>query len=370
MKRTLTICLILGAGLALGTAACRGKSPEASVAASEETGRQSLSLSPEAVAAAGLRTERAETRSFSVPISAYGVVQFNPRSHYHLTARVPGRIEEIFAFEGTRVKAGQRLLTFYSPDFLAAESELLQMLERQKMAQRSGDTDDRVMADRMLDAAEKKLRFLGLAEEEIQGLKQKKETLLLLPIRSPIQGTINDCPAVTGNFVDAGTLLLEISDLGTVWVEARVFEKDIALLEAGLRAEVALAALPDEKFPGRLTVIGATVDEASRTAKAVVEVANTGERLKPGMSASVRLYPLRPTKVLAVPEAAARKVEGRDIVFVAGPDRTFTAREVKIGRTLEGFVEVLSGLAEGESVVTEGSLALKSELLKTSLEGE
>ena len=370
MKRTLTICLILGIALMVGMSGCRGKTSAPAETAVEEVPSQTISLSPEAVAAVGLKTERAEIRSFSVPISAYGVVQFNPRSHYHLTARVPGRIEEILAFEGTRVQVGQRLMTFYSPDFLAAESELLQMLERQKMAQRSGDTDDRVMADRMLDAAEKKLRFLGLAEEEIQGLKQKKETLLLLPIRSPIQGTINDCPAVTGNFVDAGTLLLEISDLRTVWVEARVFEKDIALLEAGLRAEVSLAALPDEKFQGRLTVIGATVDEASRTAKAVVEVANAGERLKPGMSASVRLYPLRPTKVLAVPEAAVRKVEGREVVFVAGPDRTFTIREVKTSRVLEGFVEVLSGLAEGESVVTEGSLALKSELLKTSLEGE
>lgn len=370
MKRPQTIGLILGIGLALGMSGCRGRTSAPAETAAEEALSPTIHLSPEAVAAAGLRTERIETRSFAVPLNAFGVVQFDPRFHYHLTARVPGRIEEILAFEGTKVRAGQRLMTFYSPDFLAAESELIQMLERQRLAQRSGDADDQAMSDRMLDAAEKKLRFLGLAEEEIQGLKQKKETLLLLPVRAPIQGTINDCPAVSGNYVEAGTLLLEISDLRTVRVEARVFEKDIAFLETGLRAEMTLAALPGETFSGRLTVIGSTVDEASRTAKAVIEVANIGERLKPGMSVSVTLYPRRPTTVLAVPEAAVRKVEGREVVFVAGPDRTFTAREVKTGRTLEKYIEVLSGLAAGEEVVTEGSLALKSEMLKKNLEGE
>lgn len=374
MKRTLArnalLFLILGIGfLAVGSACRRSSAPPAGNEA-EDVKTQTLSLSPEAVAAAGLKTERVEFRPMAVPINAYGLVQFDPRSHYHLTARVPGRIEEIFAFEGTRVNAGQKLLTFYSPDFLSSQSELLQMLERQKIAQRAGDADERSLADRMLDAAEKKLRFMGLAEDEIRALKDKKETLLLLPVRSPIRGTINEFSAVSGNTVEAGTLLLEISDLRTVWIEARIFEKDIAGLELGLKAEVTLSALPGEKFPGRLIVIGAAVDEASRTAKAVIEVNNPAERLKPGMSASVTLVPRTPTKVLAVPESAVRKIEGRDVVFVEAPERTFTVREVKPGRALEGFVEILSGLAEGERVATEGSLALKSELLKKNLEGE
>lgn len=370
MKKSTVILLIFGLGFLSGLLACRRTAPVPSQTEADEAKTQTINLSPEAVAAAGLKTERVESRPFAVPINAYGFVQFDPHFHYHLTARVPGRIEEIFAFEGTRVNTGQKLLTFYSPDFLSAQSELLQMLERQRIAQRSGDADERSLAERMLDAAEKKLRFMGLAEEEIRALREKKETLLLLPIRSPIRGTINEFSAVSGNYVEAGTLLLEISDLRTVWVEARIFEKDIALLEPGLRAEVTLAALPGEKFPGRLAIIGASVDEASRTAKAVVEVSNPAERLKPGMSASVTLFARKPTKVLAVPEAAVRKVEGRDVVFVEGPERTFTVREVKTGRTLEGFVEILSGLAEGEQVATEGSLALKSELLKKNLEGE
>lgn len=370
MRRNTLLCLVLGIGLLALGPSCRRKAAAPAGTEAEEAKTQTLRLSPESVAAAGLKTERVEFRPFAVPINAYGLVQFDPHSHYHLTARVPGRIEEIFAFEGTRINAGQKLLSFYSPDFLSSQSELLQMLERQKMAQRAGDADERSLADRMLDAAEKKLRFMGLAEDEIRALKEKKETLLLLPIRAPIRGTINEFSAVSGNYVEAGTLLLEISDLRTVWVEARIFEKDIALLEPGLRAEVTLAALPGEKFPGRLTIIGAAVDEASRTAKAVIEVSNPAERLKPGMSASVTLFPRTPTKVLAVPEAAVRKVEGRDVVFVEGPERTFTVREVKPGRALEGFVEILSGLAEGERVATEGSLSLKSELLKKNLEGE
>jgi membrane fusion protein, heavy metal efflux system len=370
MQKARIVILMAAMGLALIAAGCGTKSQEPQAAEDAEGSGQTIRLSPAGAAAAGLKTARAEMRSFSIPIDAYGLVEFNPRFHYHLTARVPGRVEEVLAFEGARVSAGQKLLTMYSPDFLSAQSEFLLMLERQKIGERGGSAQEQSMAQGMLQAAEKKLKFLGLGPEEIQNLKDKKEAALLLPVRAPIRGVVNECPVVAGSSVEAGTLLLEISDLSTVRVEARVFEKDIARLEPGLRADISLAALPGEKFSGRLAVVGATVDEASRTVKAIIDVPNTGERLKPGMSASVTLFPRTPTKVLAVPESAVRKVEGRDLVFVAGPDGVFAASEVKVGRTLEGFVEILSGLAEGQEVATEGTLALKSEMLKKNLEGE
>lgn len=350
-----------------------GCGPKAAAPAPDETreaASPAVSLTSESAALAGLKTARVESRPVTVPIKAFGVAEFDPRFHHHLTSRVPGRIEEILAFEGTRVRAGQTLLTLYSPDFLTAQSELVQMVERQRAAEKGGDAEERKLVQGMLDAAEKKLRFMGLGEDEVRTLKASGEVSVLLPVRSPINGLVTDCPAVSGNSVEAGTLLLEVSDLSTVWVEARVFEKDIARLENGLRAEVALSALPGETFGGRLATVGATVDEAARTAKAIVEVRNPGERIKAGMSAEVTLFPTRATAVLAVPEAAVRKVEGRDIVFVAGPKLTFTPREVKTGRSLAGYVEILSGLAEGEEVAAEGSLALKSELLKKNLEGD
>lgn len=370
MKKISIAASVAGLTLALFVSGCRSKAeaPPSNPAAENE-GR-TISLSSESAALAGLKTARVESRSVTIPIKAFGLVQFDPRYHHHLTARVPGRIEEIFAFEGTRVRAGQKLLALYSPEFLSSQSELLQMLERQRIAERGSDADELKMIRGLLEAAEKKLRFLGLTDEEIENLKAGKEVGLLLPVRSPINGVVNECPAVAGSFVEAGTLLVEISDLRTVRVEARVFEKDMAGLETGLRAGIELAALPGEAFTGRLTVIGAAVDESSRTVKAVVEVPNTGERLKPGMSAEVTLFPKRTVKVLAVPESAVRNVEGRDVVFVAGPNRSFAEREVKVGRRTGGYAEILSGLTEGEEVAAEGSLALKSELLKKNLEGE
>ncbi len=370
MKKIMFVIALAALALVLFLSGCRSQAanPPAAEAGDENGG--TISLSRESAELAGLKTARAELRAVSDPIKAFGLVVFDPRFHHHLTSRVPGRIEEIFAFEGTRVAAGQKLLTLYSPDFLTAQSELLQMLERQRIAERTGDAEERKMVQGMLDAAEKKLRFLGLTEDEVRGLKDRKEVGLLLAVRSPIAGVVNDCPAVAGNFVEAGTLLVEISNLRTVRVEARVFEKDIARLATGLRAEVELAALPGEAFAGTLTVIGATVDETARTAKAIIEVPNPGERLKPGMSASVTLLPRGTLQILAVPQSAVRKVEGQDVVFVAGPNRTFARREVKIGRTFGGFIEVLSGLAAGEEVAAEGSLALKSEFLKKNLEGD
>jgi Cu(I)/Ag(I) efflux system membrane fusion protein len=365
-----SILMIAAAALFALAPACRsGGSGSEAVEAPEEDSR-TVALSADAAAVAGLQTVPVEARSLRAPIRAFGVVRFDPRRRYRLTARVPGRIEELSAFEGTRVKAGQTLLALYSPDFLSSQSELLQMIERREMAARGRDPQETRMARGMLEAAEKKLRFLGLSDEEIRDLAQKKETTLLLPVKSPIAGTVNECPILAGSSVEAGALLMEISDLRTVWVEARVFERDMAALETGLPAEVELAALPGESFPGRLTVIGAALDESSRTAKAVIEVSNPAEHLRPGMSASVTIHPRRAATALTVPESAVRRVEGADVVFVAGPGGIFTAREVTVGRRLEGYVEILSGLTAGESVAGEGSLALKSELLKKNLEGD
>lgn len=370
MRKTPILIMTAALGLVLATAGCGTKPLEPPAGAQEEGSVQTIRLGTEGAAAAGLKTERAARRSFAVPIEAYGLVQFDPRLHHHLTARVPGRIEEVLAFEGDRVNAGQTLLTLYSPDFLSSESELLQMFERLKVAERRGNAEEQPMLEGLLQAAEKKLRFLGLGPEEIQRLKDKKEAALLLPVRAPIRGVISEFPVVAGTSVEAGALLFEISDLSTIRVEARVFEKDIARLEPGLKADISLAALPGEKFSGRLTIVGASVDETTRTIKAIITVPNLDGRLKPGMSASVTLIPRQAVSVLAVPESAVRRVEGRDIVFIAGPGRTFIPSEVKVGRTWEGFVEILSGLAEGQEVVTEGSLALKSEMLKKNLEGE
>ncbi len=370
MKKIMLVIALAALALAVFLAACKSETATPPAAGPEDEHGGTVTLSAESAQLAGLKTARAEVRAVADPIKAFGLVAFDPRFHNHLTARVPGRIEEIFAFEGTRVAAGQKLLTLYSPDFLTAQSELLQMLERQRVAERNGDAEERKMVQGMLDAAEKKLRFLGLTDDEIRNLKDKKEVSLLLPVRSPIAGLVNDCPAVAGNFVEAGTLLVEISNLRTVRVEARVFEKDIARVATGLRAEVEVAALPGENFAGTLSVIGATVDEAARTAKAIIDVPNPGERLKPGMSASVTLFPKATVKILAVPESAVRKVEGLDVVFIAGPNGTYARREVKVGRTFGGWVEILSGLSAGEEVAAEGSLALKSELLKKNLEGE
>ena len=370
MKNTAIIILIAAAGLTFFAAGCGSRPPEPQGAADAEPSAGTIHLSPEGEAAAGLKTARVEKRSWAVPIDATGQVQFNPRLRHRLTARVPGRVEEVLAFEGARVAAGQKLLTMYSPDFLSAQSEFLLLLERDKSAERGGSPEERSMARSMLQAAEKKLALLGLGPEELRRLRDGQDAALLLTVRAPIRGVVIDCPILAGSSVEAGGLLAEIADLSSVRVEARVFEKDIARLEPGLQATISLAALPGETFSGRLAVIGAALDETSRTAKAVIDVANAGERLRPGMSASVRLAPRQAVEVLAVPESALRRVEGRDIVFVAGPGRTFVPAEVKPGRTLDGFTEILSGLAEGQEVAAEGSLALKAEMLKKNLEDE
>jgi Cu(I)/Ag(I) efflux system membrane fusion protein len=112
------------------------------------------------------------------------------------------------------------------------------------------------------------------------------------------------------------------------------------------------------------------MDETTRTVKGRVEADNPAAKLKPGMYADVRLVAKEAVTLLSVPEQAVRTIAGKTVVFLPGPNGTFTRRDVRTGRAVEGYVEVLEGLKEGDRVVTDGSFDVKAEMLKGTLEGE
>jgi cobalt-zinc-cadmium efflux system membrane fusion protein len=149
-----------------------------------------------------------------------------------------------------------------------------------------------------------------------------------------------------------------------------IHEKDLAKVRRGQTATVMVNAFPDTKFRGRVTYLADVVDEATRTIKARVEVANPGRKLKPEMFATVELaIAADAAAVLAVPEEAAQELEGKKLVFVAEGEGAFESRRVELGRASGGMVEVLSGLKEGERLAVKGGFVLKSELQKGEIEG-
>lgn len=202
--------------------------------------------------------------------------------------------------------------------------------------------------------------MLGVAASEMPGARSR------FPVVAPFAGTVIEKQAVIGTLAQADQPLFTVADLSTVWLEADVYEKDLAKLTTGIDATVTVEAYPNTAFRGKLTYLGAVMDKASRTVKARVEIANPDAKLRPGMFASVTLATPNRTHALALPTGAIVQIQGKPAVFVAGKDG-FVPRVVEPGHVLGGQTTIQAGLSTGEPVVVSGAYALKARLLKSQL---
>jgi RND family efflux transporter MFP subunit len=178
-------------------------------------------------------------------------------------------------------------------------------------------------------------------------------------VESPIGGTVVSVGKANGEQVIPGESIIEIVSLDTVWVEAPVFEHDLGRLTTDINAVFTTAAFPAEEFRGRLIDIGKVVDEQSRTAKVIFEIANTSGQLRIGMQANLRLDAGTPAPVLLIPREAILENEGKKIVYVLISGEEFERRDVVLGDEYGGKVAIVSGIRAGERVVTQGAYQLK-----------
>ncbi|MBP7705786.1 MAG: efflux RND transporter periplasmic adaptor subunit [Candidatus Aminicenantes bacterium] len=324
-----------------------------------------MTLTPQAVAAAGIRTEPAAARPLARTVVAAGELEWNARRVVHLTARAAGRLERVLAVRGDRVREGQLLAELYSPDFLARQAEFLQAAAR--LARRAGDPAEEGPARALLAGARDRLRVLGLPETEIDALAAAGAPRPLLAVRAPLSGTVLESGIVTGDAAELGTSLFRLADPSTVWACLHIQERDLADVRPGAEAVLRVQAYPGEEFRGRLAFVGDAVDAATRTVEGRIELANPAGRLKPGMFVEATIATAGDRRALAVPESAVQDDAGRAIVFVRTGEATFVRRAVRTGERAGGFVEVLEGLAEGEAVAVSGGFLLKSEFHKESM---
>jgi cobalt-zinc-cadmium efflux system membrane fusion protein len=239
---------------------------------------------------------------------------------------------------------------------IAARKDILQSETDYKTSQTELHTD------------EERLSLYGVSIADIAGEVRKKP---LLSVRSPIAGVITEKHSIVGELSDPSKSLYTVADLSSVWVMVDIHEKDLAKIRKGQSALVKVGAFPDLKLRGRITYIADLVDEATRTVKARIEVANPGRKLKPEMFASVELtLAADAPPVLAIPEDALQDLDGKKVVFVSENEAEFAARPVEAGRSAGGMIEIVSGLKEGERYAVKGAFILKSELKKGEVAGD
>jgi RND family efflux transporter MFP subunit len=267
-----------------------------------------------------------------------------------VTTKFRGWIEKLYVDStGKQVHKGEPLFDIYSPDLYNAQNEHV-------LALNQGGTSG------LRASARQKLKLFDISEDQIAQLEKTRQPQRTLRVDAPIDGIVVEKNAVQGQMVEAGMKLYRLADLGIVWVQSQIYEQDLALLKLGQEAEVSLSYLPDRKFSGRVTYIYPTVDEKTRTARVRMEFHNPGLFLKPGMFATVELNAEIEPSALLVPDSAVLRSGEKNTVFAALDNGHFEPREVTLGpRGENNTYEVLTGLKEGERVVTSGQFMLDSE---------
>jgi Cu(I)/Ag(I) efflux system membrane fusion protein len=337
-----------------------------------------VQLTPYRVVLAGVQTTEVQYQPLVKEISTYGSVEFDETKQAQIAARQKGRIDKLFVnFTGQMVEKGEKLAVLdvrYSP-------ELMVTLEDLERARQAGDRERE-------ESARRRLRLWDISEDQINDFLSAGKVSTKLTIYSPIHGHVIKKYQREGNFVEEGTPLYDVADLGTVWIEAQVYETDQALLRLKQPVTAATLSLPDEKFAGTVSFIYPHLDENSRTLRVRFEMPNPDHKLRPGMYAWVKIKvlprqidvlakafsknaeqqaELYQDRVLAVPDSSVIDTGSMKVVYREASPNTFEGVAVHLGPRMAladqsfALYPVLSGLKVGDRVVTNGSFLIDAE---------
>jgi RND family efflux transporter MFP subunit len=291
-------------------------------------------------------------------IRAVGTVEPDLQRHWAFVARVDGYVQELFVSSpGQVVEKDSPLMSIYSPDVLTTERELVMLL---RMRDEAKTKESRATPDRLLTAAESRLRQWNITDEQIADLERKRKPSESLTLRSPFRGVVQDVPAHQGVNVKIGDHLIDIADLSVVWIWAEFYESELSMLQTGQEVTATTSAFPNEQFQGRVSVINPFLEQAKRTTKVRIDIANSDFKLRPGMYADVELG-MDMGEGLVVPASAVMPTGSREIAFVDKGGGKLEPRIVELGEQIGDHYEVKSGLAEGERVVASANFLIDAE---------
>ena len=324
-------------------------------------GRVAITLSPERRQLLGIRTEAVEKTSLKRSIRTVGRVAVDERRLHHIHTKYEGYVEHLHVdFTGKFVRRGEPLLSLYSPELVATQQEYLLAYRAQQRLGSSGIASVAKGGVDLLEAARQRLLFWDIRPVDIESLEKTGQVMRTLDLYSDLSGYVVQKMAFHGMRVTPADTLFDIADLSQLWVLADVYESDLPSVRIGMEGALSVPYLPGKTWRGPVTYIAPTVEEKTRTIKVRIEVANRGEELKPDMFADVFLESDLGSGLI-VPDSAVIDTGDRRIVFVDREDGRLEPREVQLGAKLGDRVQVVSGLAEGDRIVTSANFLLDSE---------
>jgi membrane fusion protein, heavy metal efflux system len=305
-----------------------------------------------------------------------GAVAYNAFNTTPVITQVGGPVSRILVVPGEHVKIGQPMLEVSSPDYSqlldaylkAADSSRLadknysraqELYQHHAIAERDLEQaeSDRNQAQADLNAAEQGMKILGIKNPADLA---KAPSSAQVPVLAPISGQVVERLVSPGQVVQAGqTQAFTISDLSTVWVLANVYQTDLAVVQSGEDVVVQTDAYP-ESFRGRISYVSPAVDPNTRTLQARIIVDNPGEKLKRDMYCTVSVTAGSLSNIIAVPDSSVlRDDNNQPFVYVEDGANQFGRRDVELGASQDGRIQVLKGVSAGDKVVGDGSLFLQ-----------
>lgn len=326
----------------------------------------------DSAAIAGVQTALPTVGMMADGVECYAELAFNQNKLAQIAAPVGGILQEVIADLGSKVEEKQAVAKIWSAAIAEAVARAVlshQTLDRERKlrVERVTSEKDLQQAEAEHRAACQQLRTQGFTEEQIDVLGSKPLEHVLMEVRAPFAGEIVERTAVRGALVEAGKPLFTLADRSVMWAMLNIPESALARVKTGQTVELRVESLPGRTFTGKLTWIGAEVDEKTRMARARAEVANPDGILKARMFAQARILIRSVEGALLLPSSAIQRIEGKSFVFVKLADDLFDARAVSLGARWDGRVEITAGLKPEERVAVAHAFPLKSAFLISRL---
>ena len=323
----------------------------------------------------GVSSVPAVESELSPTLQVMGTVRYDVRKFAAVGARSAGRVRRVLKIMGDEVKPGELLADIESVELGKAQATAEALRAKEIAAQTNLAREEQLAAAKVtamrevetVRAEHQALRAeRRAAEKAVAALGAKLDSEVgILGLRSPIAGKVIKAEASRGQTVEPSDTLFEVADLSTVWVELMVFERDLSRVREGDEVAIHAAGARGKNLEGRIAHMGNLVDPTTRSAIARVEVDNREELLRPGQSVAALVHTRAPaTRAITIPKAAISFIDGKATVLVLNGPGLVEPRAIEAGPDDGELAVVRQGLRAGESVITGGLFALKSEIFR------
>lgn len=308
--------------------------------------------------------QTAEKVQVPVNIKVPGRLAFNAEKSKVLSARAPGRVERIYAFDGAHVEVGSPIVEMYSPEFLSAQQEYLLSSKTAKVLEASKTMSDLLGDARITQqAAANRMRNLGAGDGEIKSIETTGKTTNNLVMRSPLKGVVVKRSVEPGAVVNSGDVIATLADPKQLWFLGNVFEQDFRRIKQGQKMVLSLEAYPDKEFVAYANYISPAIDPQTRALLIRADLENADDLLRPDMYASALLTTGMSDAVVVPQTAIVRIRESRFAIIKVGPE-TFRRIPVKGYDLNSKTFAITEGVEQGWQILAEGAVLMNDRFAK------